>query len=93
MLSFIIGRQLCLWTETQKVLPKPQAQAIQWGMVALAAPGGRGLMGPVAARGGFPPGTPLSALLVSGVRMCVWLAEMRGYRIPPDLPPPPPQGV
>ena len=52
----------------------------------MQAPGGRGLMGPVAARGGFPPDTPLSALLASGVRMCVWLAEMRGYRIPPDFP-------
>lgn len=40
MLSFIIGRQLCLWTETQKVLPKPQAQAIQWGMDGPCRPPG-----------------------------------------------------
>lgn len=57
----------------------------------LQIPGGRGIMGPMAATGGFPPDTHLSALLVSGVHMCVWLAEMRGSRVPPNSPPPHPK--
>lgn len=37
---FITGRRPCLRKETQKVLPKPQAQAIQWGMDSPCRSGG-----------------------------------------------------
>ena len=76
------------WDGDPESAAKGQVQAVQWGMDGPCRPPvGRGIRGPVAARGGFPPDTPLSALLVSGVRMSVWLAEMRGYRVPPDSPP------